>query len=651
MAMKYKAWEDFVLKGIKSKATELVHPTIMSSWQRCHERKLNPEVLMTLRLSEQEIKVRREKNRGLIKVAKPFLEKLYQLVKGSGFVVLLLDYEACILELLGDQDILDRHSHFRVGELWDEETKGTNAMGLVKIERIPLQVFATEHFSRVNHWITCSGAPIHGVNGEMIGILDVSGDYRHAHTHTLGMVVAAAQAIENQLRLEAANAEVVKSYNNVNAIIQSISEGLISFDEKGRITKMNPVALKVLNIDDKNYHGKLLREILKNEEILKYILKEGRSINDHEFLLDRRHQQAHFLFSAQPIIDHQMEVCGGVAILREIRTVHRLVNKIIGARAQFTFDDIIGQSASLRKSIQVAKDVADSMSSVYLQGESGTGKEMFAQAIHNASPVANGPFVAINCAAIPRDLIESELFGYEEGAFTGAKRGGRPGKFELANEGTILLDEVGDMPLETQASLLRVLQEKQVVRIGGYKPIPVRIRVIAATNRDLKEEVRRGNFREDLYYRLNVISITIPPLRNRQGDVLLLANYYIRKFAQMLNLPISNLDHKANEVLENYKWPGNIRELSNAIERAVNLAKGKTITLEHLPESLQNLKDYRKIKYQGTDVLEELEKEMILETLESVNWNISKCALVLGIARNTLYRKLEKYKISSVQSE
>ena len=644
--MLYQAWENFVLKGITNEITDLVNPMIMSSWKRCRERKLDPEVLMTSRLSEQEVKIRREKNRGLIKVAKPFLEKLYQLVKGSGFVVLLLDYEAYVLELLGDQDILDRHSHFRVGEFWDEETKGTNAMGVVKIEQIPLQIFATEHFSRVNHWITCSGAPIHGENGEMIGILDVSGDYRQAHAHTLGMVVAAAQAIENQLRLQAANAEVVKSYNNVNAIVQSMSDGLISFDDKGRITKINPVAINILNFHEKNYYGKLLQNILKNEEIIQALLNEGRSIADQEFLLDRGHQQAHFLFSAQPIIDHQQEVCGGVAVLREIKHVHRLVNKMVGARAQFTFEDIIGQSVSLIKSIQVAKDVAPSMSSVFLLGESGTGKEMFAQAIHNSSNVANGPFVAINCAAIPRDLIESELFGYEEGAFTGAKRGGRPGKFELANEGTIFLDEVGDMPLETQASLLRVLQEKQVVRIGGYKPIPVTIRVIAATNRDLKEEVRKGNFREDLYYRLNVISITIPPLRNRQGDVLLLASYYIRKFAGMLNLPLSNLEPKAAKSLENYYWPGNVRELSNAIERAVNLAKGKAITLEHLPDSLQNPILCSKNSFNANDTLEQVEKEMILETLESVNWNISKCALLLGISRNTLYRKLNKYGIS-----
>ena len=603
-------------------------------------------MVQTARISEHGIEIRRKYNRKLIEVAKPFLERLYQLVKGSGFVVILLDHEACILELLGDQYILDQNSNFQIGEFWDEENKGTNAMGLVKIEEKPLQVFATEHFSRMNHGITCSGVPIRGENGEMIGILDVSGDYHHAHAHTLGMVVAAAEAIENLLRLESANAEIVRAYNNVNAILQSMSEGLISFDEAGRITRLNPVAHKILHINSESYKGQLIGDLLKNSKIAAVMLNEGRTIIDREMSLDTGYGQARFLFSGQPIIDKNQEVCGGVAILREIKNVHRLVNRIVGARAHFTFEDIIGQSASLQKSIQVAKAVADSMSSIYLQGESGTGKEMFAQALHNAGPVSHGPFVAINCAAIPRELIESELFGYEEGAFTGAKRGGRPGKFELANGGTIFLDEVGDMPLETQVSLLRVLQEKQVVRIGGFKPIAVTIRVIAATNRDLKEEVRRGNFREDLYYRLNVINISVPPLRHRKGDILLLVDYYINKFSQLLQLPLCELDRKTAEALENYFWPGNVRELSNAIERAVNLAKGRIITIEHLPESLQGLSESPAKAKSNVSSMGELEEKLILETLEKADWNITHCAAALGIARNTLYRKLRKYHIT-----
>ncbi|NLI93782.1 MAG: sigma-54-dependent Fis family transcriptional regulator [Peptococcaceae bacterium] len=645
MEFQYQAWETFVKKGKINEATSLVNPIIMASWTRCKNRNQNSDEAASLQLPQEEVHRRKEANRSLIKVAKPFLEELYSFVKGSGFVVVLLDKDACILEILGDQDILQRFKHFRVGEIWDEETKGTNAMGVVKIEKIPVQVYATEHYVLANHCITCSGAPIFAPNGEMIGILDVSGDFNKVHMHTLGMVVAAEKAIENELRLKAANAEVIKSYNNVNAIIETISEGIISFDENGRITNMNPVALSILNMDHSNYQGKLLKSILQNEDILHYILKSGRSIFDHEFILEKNHKQVRFLFSGQPIIDHTKEICGGVAIIREIKNVHRLINQMVGARALFTFRDIIGESESIKNCIRIALDIADSTSSIILQGESGTGKEMFAQAIHNASSFSHGPFIAINCGAIPRDLIESELFGYEDGAFTGARRGGRAGKFELANDGTIFLDEIGDMPFDTQVSLLRVLQEKQVVRIGGYKPIPINVRVIAATNKVLKEEVRKGNFREDLFYRLSVININVPPLRKREGDVLLLAKYYLRKVSVMLGFEASDLEPQAANSLENYDWPGNVRELANAMERAVNLAKGKNIKLEHLPEHLQKLGNGAKNKGTSKECLEELEKEVILNTLESVDWNISKGSSILGIARNTLYRKMDKYGI------
>lgn len=616
----------------------------MASWQRCKNRGQDFNQAISFRLPEEEIQKRKDTNRSLIKVAKPFLEELYGFVKGSGFVVVLLDRDACILEIMGDQDILKKYTHFQIGEIWDEETKGTNAMGVVKIEKTPIQVYATEHYVHANHSITCSGAPIYSVDGEMIGILDVSGDFHKAHMHTLGMVVAAVKAIQEELRLKAANAEIIKSYNNVNAIIETISEGIISFNETGRITNMNPVALKILNIRGSNYQGRMLKSILKNEEMIDYILKDGRSVYDHEVLLDINRKQVRFLFTGQPIIDQTKEVCGGVAIIREIKHIHRLINRMVGARALITFEDIIGQSECMKSCIHIAQDIADSMSSVILQGESGTGKEMFAQAIHNDSSFSQGPFIAINCGAIPRDLIESELFGYEDGAFTGARRGGRAGKFELANGGTIFLDEIGDMPLDTQVSLLRVLQEKQVVRIGDHKSIPINVRVIAATNKDLKDEVRKGNFREDLFYRLNVMNIFIPPLCNREGDILLLARYYLHKFSVMLSFPVAELDSQAASALENYRWPGNVRELANALERAVNLAKGKNIKLEHLPEHLRKPVTAMK-KKPSSDRLGKWEKEIILDTLESVNWNISQASSVLGIARNTLYRKIEKYGI------
>ncbi|HML35268.1 sigma-54-dependent Fis family transcriptional regulator [Sporomusa sphaeroides] len=647
MQLSYQAWINYVIKGVPTKDyIQIARPIILNSWRRCREKGLDPiGIPISARISNQELAIKRKNHQNLINVAQPFLRKLYEVVKGSGFVVVLLDQEACIMDLVGDQEFLSKHSCFVVGEYWDDELKGTNAMGLVKVEKKPLQVLANEHYLSCNHWLTCSAAPIYGVDGQVIGIIGVSGDWRRTHAHTLGMVVAAAQAIENQMRLEAAHAEITQSYNNIAAIIESMSDGLISFDGNGHVTQANPLALKILAISEETIHGELDKILPSIADIIEEILVHGRKFNDEEIFFETIRGQVRTHLSGRPIFNQFRTICGGVITLRETGKVHRLVSKIVGAVAKFTFEDIIGVSPALQKAIHIAKTTANSLSSVFLLGESGTGKEMFAQAIHNSSLMASGPFVAINCAAVPRELIESELFGYEEGAFTGAKRGGRPGKFEWANGGTIFLDEIGDMPLETQASLLRVLQEKQVVRIGGFKPIPVNIRVIAATNRDVREEVRKGNLRWDLYYRLNVISITIPPLRERGNDVILLTDYYIDKFSEMLKRPICKVDPAVIEVFQYYTWPGNVRELSNMMERAVNLAQGESILLEHFPELQQLSGNPIKIMHNSQETLGDFQSRLIEDTLRQVDGNIARCAQILGIGRNTLYRKIKKYNI------
>lgn len=648
----YRLWEAIVLQGGSFEtAARYLDPVILQSWRRCLERKLSPERPVAKQLSDGEISAKREQYARLIEIARPFLEHLYHLVRGSGFVVVLLDREACILELMGDEEILNRDYYFRVGEFWDEESKGTNAMGLAKVEQRHVQVYATEHYCRANHWLTCSAAPIRNEAGEIIGILDVSGDYRRAHAHTLGMVVAAVQAIENQIRLEAASAEISRSYSNIAAIVESISDGLISFDQHGSVTMVNHIAAKMLGLTVADCLGQPLGKILNlPAATIENIIEAQQVITDQEIFVDTGRGRIQFLMSGRPILDGEQKVCGGVVTLRPMRSVQRLVTKMVGASAQFTFDDILGSSPAIRRAIQAAKSVARSTSTVLLEGESGTGKEMFAQAIHNASPVAAGPFVAINCGAIPRDLVESELFGYEEGAFTGARRGGRLGKFELANGGTVFLDEVGDMPLETQAALLRVLQEKQVVRVGGLKPIPVSIRVIAATNKDLKKEVEKGNFRGDLYYRLNVVSIRIPPLRERKEDIAILVQHFIQKFSALLRMPPNEIDPAVLEIFYQYSWPGNVRELSNLVERAVNLAQGKRITVEHLPDHLQAMLKPGGMSDGGTSKTAEApfhrqQRQLILETLEREGGNIARCSRILGISRSTLYRKLKKYGI------
>ncbi|RQD76673.1 MAG: AAA family ATPase, partial [Halanaerobium sp. MSAO_Bac5] len=276
---------------------------------------------------------------------------------------------------------------------------------------------------------------------------------------------------------------------------------------------------------------------------------------------------------------------------------------------------------------------------------SGTGKEMFAQAIHNFNHRKNSPFVAINVGAVPKDLVESEFFGYEEGAFTGARRGGRPGKFELANGGTIFLDEIGEMTLSAQQNLLRVIQEREVTRIGGNHAINIDVRIITATKKKLIEEVKKGNFREDLYYRLNVIRIPLPNLKERKDDVILLVKNFIKKHCQKFGIPNKEISAESKKYFINYDWPGNVRELENVIEGIITFAMDdKVIKAEHLPKEI---KENKSICDDSKEILsiEEAEKEAINNSLKAAANNISEAADILGVSRATLYNKLKKYNI------
>ena len=335
---------------------------------------------------------------------------------------------------------------------------------------------------------------------------------------------------------------------------------------------------------------------------------------------------------------------GMVAIFKDMQNVYNLVNKYTGRSATYTFDDIVGKSESILKVKEQAKNISSSPSTVLIQGESGTGKELIAQSIHNNSNRRNNCFVAINCGAIPKNLIESELFGYEEGAFTGAKRGGHPGKFELASGGTLFLDEIGEMPLDMQVNLLRVLQEGCITRLGGSKYINVDVRIIAATNKDLKKEVEKGTFREDLYYRISVIPIYVPPLRERNGDIEILIKHFLKAKAIKLGKPIPKIRYNLYDKLTNYTWPGNVREMENYMENIVNMDGNTSFRFgtEALEEK-QISKRTNVLEYNMCS-LEEWEEKAIFNCIDKCNGNITKASKILGINRSTLYSKINKYK-------
>ncbi|MGE5370642.1 MAG: sigma 54-interacting transcriptional regulator [Solirubrobacterales bacterium] len=454
-------------------------------------------------------------------------------------------------------------------------------------------------------------------------------------------------------------------------VFDTMSDGVIVLNQEGRISHFNPAAQNIIGHADEALLGIHVVDLFCGQAPRTLnLFRTGESFYDKEIMIDGRYGKIHATCSGKPVFNEQGKVIGATIILRPMAQVQELVNTFSGQQASFSFDSIIGEDKQLRRSVRLAMMASANNSTVLLQSESGTGKEVFAQAIHNSSSRSSGPFVAINCAALPRELVGSELFGYAEGAFTGAKRGGRPGKFELANHGTLLLDEIGDMPLEQQAVLLRAIQEKVTVRVGGDTPIPVDVRLIAATNKDLLGLVDQGRFRADLYYRLNVVRIAIPPLRERRHDIKLLFSHFLSLMSPKLGRYITEVDPAVISCLEKYNWPGNIRELQNVVERILLVSEDGRITLDNLPREIilaalgttRNLPEYGPhpaasasapapgaLTNRNTRKLHALEqeKERIVAALDANAGNVSKAAMLLGISRNTLYRKMKDFDIQN----
>lgn len=655
-------WKAFI--GGKNQTAGL-RPQILESWIRCQQAGVNPyNNSIHSRLEAADLRKMLSKQRELVKIAKPIMSNLYQFVQGSGFVVALADERGYIMEMFGDQDTSSSpmtHNFFQ-GANWSEEMAGTNAIGTALVIKAPIQVSGGEHYCQKHHYLTCSAAPIFDTEGQIIGILDMSGACASSHLHTLGIVVAAAEAIMAQLNIRQKNQELALSNNRLTNIFNTISDGVLMVDEWGIINQLNPAAKKILNRTEKDVLGISIDRIFGGKSSLtKHMLSSKEAYEDVEIMVDTKKCTFHCLATGEPLTDEQGKVIGGVVILRPIQQIQKLINRFYGNHAVLQFSDIVGESRAIIEAIRVASLAADTSSNILLQGESGTGKEIFVQAIHNQSERRNGPFVALNSGVIPKELIGSELFGYVEGAFTGAKRGGKPGKFELASGGTLFLDEIGDMPLEQQVALLRVLQEKNVTRIGSDKVIPIDVRVICATNKNLLQEVARGTFRQDLYYRLNVISITVPPLRERAEDIPILFNYFLNKVAYDRNCKF-HVDPEVIQYLTEFDWPGNVRELQNLVERVVSLAESEIISLEHLPieicrgegrseGELQSALASHFIadlnRQQRRNVFDKIERQKILSFLTKCGGNISKVAQELGISRNTLYRKMRLYDIKN----
>lgn len=429
-------------------------------------------------------------------------------------------------------------------------------------------------------------------------------------------------------------------YHNLITYLDSVDEAISACDNKGIVTYINKAASEILNSTKEEILGADL-ETLISDSILVKVVKNKKAYVDFEYFIDFKNKNIHLMNSAYPVYDRDKNIIGAVDVYRKIKRSIKIATDLVGYEATYKFEHFIGDSKVISEAIEISKKFANSNKNVLIIGESGTGKELFAQAIHNYSVRRKGPFVAINCASYPKELFESELFGYEEGAFTGAKKGGKTGKFELADGGTLFLDEIGEMPLHLQAKLLRIIETKSISRIGSNKKVDVNVRIIAATNRNLEDMVHNNSFREDLYYRLKVLYLHLPPLRNREEDSVLLCNYFIQKFSKDSFKNVIGLDNEAIDYIKAYEWPGNIRELENIIGLSLFYCEGEYITKDNLIKAgLKIMNDINlNISYEQLK-LSNITNEIILKTLEKNNGNKKKTAEELGISRNTIYRLL-----------
>lgn len=432
--------------------------------------------------------------------------------------------------------------------------------------------------------------------------------------------------------------------NNRNIILNSIADGVFTIDLDYRITSINRAAEQILHINEEDVIGKLCYEVFhanicEHSCAMKETLKTGRNIvNKTIYVVNIEGERIPISISTAILKDDKGNVIGGVETFRDISDIEELRKTI---ESRYTFEDIITKNKAMYEILAILPDIAESDSSVLIEGPSGTGKELITKAIHNLSKRKKNPLVAINCAALPETLLESELFGYMAGAFTDAKKN-KPGKIALAEGGTLFLDEIGEIPNAIQVKLLRFIQEKEYEPLGSVKPVKADVSIMAATNKDLYKEVQDGNFRDDLYYRLNVVNISLPALKERKEDIPLLIKHLIKKYNALKGKNIEGVSDEVMNILMDYDYPGNIRELENIIEHAFVLCNNFYILKYHLPKKFKDKND----SYSGSMTLEEMEHLYIVRSLEKNLWNKTKSAKELGINASTLWRKMKKYNIS-----
>lgn len=630
-----------------------IDSTIVASWRRCLRdgdldplRLREPNVLENHHLNEA-----RERLDGLLRLAEPSLLELAKTLSGTDYAVLLTDHRGLVLQQVIEERIERQFkaAGLTLGADWGEAHAGTNGIGTCIAEKRPVTVHMDEHYLSQNIGLTCSAAPIYDPHGNLLAVLDSSScsstDSRAAQVHTRALISAYARLIESQHFLREYRNQKILRFQDRAEMVALPDKALIALSEDNRVLAANDVTLKLLGIDDRsNLVGKELFDVV-SDELADMIDNAGRYTETvRPFHNPRNGKQFYgMLYTykkpqrrrglAVPPAKAETDDCRG-----DLCELHVLA----------------GEDPQMLEAARRGRKVVDKRIPILIQGETGTGKDLFSQALHRASQRRERPFVALNCASIPETLIESELFGYKHGAFTGASREGRRGKIIESNGGTLFLDEIGDMPLNMQSRLLRVLETQEVVPLGSDKIVQVDLNIVSATHRDLGQLVQEGSFREDLYYRLNGITLHLPPLRYRQD----LSDTMMKVFEAENDTGAElRISPEAMATLLRYPWPGNLRQLRNVVRAAIALSEDGVVNVTDINLPAQTLKAIETPTpiteappaaedSDETNPLNSAEHQVIVASLNTHGWNISRTAEALDMSRNTLYRKMRKHGIS-----
>jgi transcriptional regulator of acetoin/glycerol metabolism len=662
--------EKFLRDGENPCNSPFMYPEIAESWIRSKKSAVDPyaKVLgLGYNLRPKELHALIRDKHHMMEIAATFMRNHLNLLCSAGYYMCLVDENATLLFCAGEKGRVEQFEKInaRPGAVWREDIIGTNCHSLCIALKKPVQIMGPYYYSQAVYDNIGSSAPIMDENGAIRGVLlviDVTTmENQVRQTHLLGWVSAAAQAIENQMKL------LKRSYYlgiknralALNPALEKTGQACIALDKGGYVTYINQEGMDLLGLRAGD-SGQHISELFGKSFPLEKVLADGEPVKDHEVSVAGEACERSYTIDIEPIHREKDAVTYGALVKISLAgQIDKVTADLRVATDQTnSFAPILGTSKAMANTIQKARTIAHNAGGVLLIGASGTGKELFAHAIHDEDR-PEGSFMAINCAALPRNLIESELFGYEGGSFTGAERAGRMGKIELANGGTLFLDEIGDMPLEVQPVLLRVLEDKKVMRIGGKKYIPVDFRVIAATNKDLLNMVRKKEFRDDLYYRLAVFTLKLPSLKERSDDILLLSHYFIERACRGAGVGrIPQLSPGACRILLEYEWPGNVRQLENAINYAMAMRTNNVIGAGNLPDEVQQKScglpgnrdgcatdDFAAEMLGAGRTMADMEKLTIEKTLRANENDVPLTAQNLGLARSTLYRKLRKYDI------